>query len=91
MSSHTVLLFLEAYELLHVLEQTHILTQKLTHLSIILLPSCFITFLFSSPLRSTSPSFQARELTRVQSLMNNIDKAGLLKQKHSGSSHTWIY
>jgi len=23
--------------------------------------------------------------------MNNIDKAGLLKQTHSGSSHTWIY
>lgn len=82
MSFHTILLFLEAYQILHVPGQTRTLAQKLTHLSIILPASLFYHFppLFSSSLVSSPSSFQARELTRVPSLMNNIDKVGLLKQ-----------
>ncbi len=92
MSFHTILLFLEAYQILHMLGQTHILTQKLTHLSIILPTSLFYHFPppFSSSLVFSPPSFQARELTRVPSLMNNIDKVGLLKQTKTHWQPTYL-
>lgn len=92
MSFHTIQLFMEAYQILHVLGQTHILTQKLTHLSIILPTSLFYHFhpLFSSSLISSPPLFQTRELTRVPSLMNNIDKVGFLKQTKTHWQPTYL-
>ncbi len=91
MSFHTILLFLEAYQIVHVLGQTHILTLKLTHLPIIP-TSLFYHFrpLFSSSLVSSPPSFQARELTRVPSLMNNIDNVGFLNQTKTHLQPTYL-
>ncbi len=91
MSFHTILLFLEAYQIVHVLGQTHILTLKLTHLPII--PTSLFYHsppLVSSSLVSSPPSFQARELTRVPSLMNNIDKVGFLKQTKTHLQPTYL-
>jgi len=92
MSFHTILLFLEAYQIVHVLGQTHTITQKLTHLPIILPTSLFYHSppLFSSSLVSSPPSFQARELTRVPSLMNNIDNVGFLNQTKTHLQPTYL-
>ncbi len=92
MSFHTILLFLEAYQIVHVLGQTHILTLKLTHLPIIPTSLFYHSPPLFLPLRSSSspPSFQALSSQKWPSLMNNIDNVGFLNQTKTHLQPTYL-